>query len=142
MNSESVSMLPGEAKQITDGPLADRLNESNHKVLGFCDLTFKINTAGSNEKARGFTFRASVVMLGRLDCNPFTREVIPGEKWYKGVMRICENRDKGVLAEERAFVYEIKTRTGMLGKRGVLCRLTEVLPSGEEYVQRNWSFID
>jgi hypothetical protein len=81
-------------------------------------------------------------MLGRLDCNPFTRDVVPNEKWYKGVLHICADTSKGILEEYRAFVYESTHATGMLAKRGVSCRLTQLLPSGTEFKEIPWSFID
>ncbi len=142
MDSESVSMLPGEAKPFTKGPSDGLLNFSNQKVAKYCDLSFTIRTSAEYESPRGFSFRAKVDMLGRLDCNPFTRDVIRGEQWYKGMLHICADPSKGITEEYRAFVYESTNGIGMLAKRGLSCRLTQVLPSGIDFKEIPWSFID
>ena len=137
MDSEMVMELLRDSKLITNGPFWDRIS-SDLVGKGSEYFSFTVRLLNDGDRKIGKSFLAKILFFGKLGANPYTGEVVRGERWYHGTMHIKADPAMGIIEEERAFFYEVITRKGRLEKRGVTYRLTEETPSGE-YKQVGWS---
>lgn len=119
--SNAKKMLPTGAIKISKGPglglFMSSLNnygDNGTKIY----LTLQIV---EEKRTVGYSFAAYVKIAGRT-VNPHTKVDLPGEKWYKGNLTISLD---GGRHENRGFVFEFKSRTGTLAKRGILFQLSE-----------------
>ncbi len=119
-------VLPAGAINLSKGPMLRLFKESLHthanKLQEPVSFLLQVLEEG---RLVGRWFKAYIKFAGPT-CNPHTRQFVEDEVWYMGNLSLLPNDATGFKGENRSFVFDFKTHTGMLAKRGMMFEFTNV----------------